>query len=106
MPERKEMMVNVLCTFHLFGGSLLSKSPLPSYLPNAREARQRLLVHFQQHPVVKEGLLNQTKIDYIYYYAYALAMKELIDESDRMSEEIRALFGPSDDMKGEKIQEL
>ena len=86
--------------FHIFGGCLRSKIPLPSYLPDAKTARLKLADVFKSHPIVAQGEFVQSNIEYIYYYTFISAMKEVVFETDKMAAALRSLFGDHDHMKG------
>jgi hypothetical protein len=50
LPFRREVIVDLVSIFNMFSGTLFSKSPLPSYLPDARGAQKKVSDLFQNHP--------------------------------------------------------
>jgi hypothetical protein len=53
MPYRKDLILNLFNIFHIFGGTIRAKIPLPSYLPDAKMARIKLIAELKQHPLGK-----------------------------------------------------
>jgi len=88
---RKEMVKQVLLLFYIVSGAVLSRSPLPMYLPNALQARDKLLDAIPNLPVVKEGRMQNDK--FLHYYVYAIFMKEIIVEIEKMARTVKKLFG-------------
>ncbi|KAF9166550.1 hypothetical protein DFQ26_007622 [Actinomortierella ambigua] len=100
--ERREMVGNVLLYFYTLASALRLKTPLPPYLPPANQARLRLIRKIRQLPVVqnKAVLTAEDDVRYIFYYAYALVMEDVIRELERLGEWSQELFGvitPVDD---------
>jgi hypothetical protein len=50
--------------------------------------------------VVVQGELVQPNIEYIYFYTFVLAMKDVVYETDKMAAALRNLFGEKDHLKG------
>ena len=61
------------------------------YLPNALESRDKLLEAIPDLPVVKEGRMENDK--FLHYYVYAIFMKEIIVEIEKMARTVKKLFG-------------
>ena len=95
----------------MLAGALRTKDPLPSRLPDAKKARNQLCNIFQNHPagiwihhtqltnlilIVQQNLINKTKFDLIFYYSYALALKEIICELEKLEITIKSIVGESD----------
>ncbi|KAG0231757.1 hypothetical protein BGW41_002109 [Actinomortierella wolfii] len=93
--ERREMVGNVLLYFYTLASALRLKTPLPPYLPPANQARRRLIRKIRQLPVVqnKAVLTAEDDIRYIFYYAYALVMEDVIRELERLGRWSQDLFG-------------
>lgn len=61
LPARKDVIVDIICIFEMLSGSLYSKSPLPSYLPDAKEAQKKVSREFRNHPAGMELNLKKAK---------------------------------------------
>ncbi|KAI3629367.1 hypothetical protein MIR68_012572 [Amoeboaphelidium protococcarum] len=120
-PYRKEMVGQVLLLFYLFGGCLLLKQPLPTFLPPARQARRRLmeqlkaLIGARKSSMSSQGSSTSSSDDddddktlplgesnadeqlitrkFINYYAYQLAMEDVIVELEKIGGVLKKLFG-------------
>ncbi|KAG0033130.1 hypothetical protein BGZ82_006235 [Podila clonocystis] len=93
--ERREMVGNVLLYFYTIASALRLKTPLPPYLPPANNARLRLIQKIRQLPVVQNKVVMTEDNDerYIFYYAYALVMDDVIRELERLGQWSQDLFG-------------
>ncbi|KAG0212091.1 hypothetical protein BGX28_006852 [Mortierella sp. GBA30] len=93
--ERREMVGNVLLYFYTIASALRLKTPLPPYLPPANNARLRLIQKIRQLPVVQNKVVMTEDNDerYIFYYAYALVMDDVIRELERLGRWSQDLFG-------------
>ncbi|KAG0046229.1 hypothetical protein BGZ83_008597 [Gryganskiella cystojenkinii] len=93
--ERREMVGNVLLYFYTIASALRLKTPLPPYLPPANRARLRLIQKIRQLPVVQNKVVLTEENDerYIFYYAYALVMEDVIRELERLGQWSQDLFG-------------
>lgn len=93
--ERREMVGNVLLYFYTIASALRLKTPLPPYLPPANNARLRLIQKIRQLPVVQNKVVLTEDNDerYIFYYAYALVMDDVIRELERLGQWSQDLFG-------------
>ncbi|KAI1317808.1 hypothetical protein EDD11_007830 [Mortierella claussenii] len=93
--ERREMVGNVLLYFYTIASALRLKTPLPPYLPPANNARLRLIQKIRQLPVVQNKVVMTEELDerYIFYYAYALVMDDIIRELERLGQWSQDLFG-------------
>ncbi|KAF9306088.1 hypothetical protein BGZ74_007678 [Mortierella antarctica] len=93
--ERREMVGNVLLYFYTIASALRLKTPLPPYLPPANNARLRLIRKIRQLPVVQNKVVMTEDNDerYIFYYAYALVMDDVIRELERLGQWSQDLFG-------------
>lgn len=117
LPLRRELVGSILLCFYIFAGSLILKQPLPTYLPPASEARKRLMDNLKS--IIKFAsnersiphdtsctledsgtrrpsleLLQLDKPDkFINYYAYSLAMEDVIHELNLFGSNLKNLFG-------------
>ncbi|KAF9578679.1 hypothetical protein BGW38_005413 [Lunasporangiospora selenospora] len=93
--ERREMVGNVLLYFYTIASALRLKTPLPPYLPPANHARMRLIKKIRLLPVVQNRAVMMDDNDdrYIFYYAYALVMDDVIRELERLGRWSQDLFG-------------
>ncbi|KAF9963620.1 hypothetical protein BGZ70_007299 [Mortierella alpina] len=93
--ERREVVGNVLLYFYTIASAMRLKTPLPPYLPPANNARLRLIQKIRQLPVVQNKVVMTEDNDerYIFYYAYALVMDDVIRELERLGRWSQDLFG-------------
>lgn len=104
--QRKEMFVSIVLNLYILSGSLISQTSLPCYLPNAAKAREKFITSLRKLPVVQQGLFHNMKLDFIYYYAYTLAMKDLIHELEKMGVTLKELFGEISFTRGAFFEDL
>ncbi|KAG2175599.1 hypothetical protein INT43_001246 [Umbelopsis isabellina] len=83
-PERKEMVGNILLYIYLLASALRLKTPLPPYMPPARQAWEKLLLCLRQLPAVKTRKLGEPDEAYIFYFAYVVMMEDVIREMDKV----------------------
>ncbi len=88
----KDMVGNVLLFFYMLGSAFVLKTPLPPYLPPAGKSRQILLEKIRELPVVRRRQVRGGT-EYLLYYSYSLAMREVIDELERIGRVTQANFG-------------
>lgn len=111
VPYRRDMVGSVLLCFYVYAGSLILKQPLPTYLPQAKEARERLLKRIRNivkqnnlySDSTKDGIGTSNNADnfgilaspqkFINYYAYSLAMEDVINELELLGNLLKSLFG-------------
>lgn len=121
IPYRRELVGSVLLMFYVYSGSLILKQPLPTYLPPSRQARVRLLDKIHQvitqiendeqdssnivnensdkYGTARSRTLSaspaaiQRPEKYINYYAYALALEDVIQELEGVGVQLKSLFG-------------
>jgi argonaute-like protein implicated in RNA metabolism and viral defense len=82
----------MLLTFHTLASSLRSKTPLPVYMPSARNARSKLLVHRR----ADSKKTNWVKFRNLTWFAMACSSEEIIDELEYLSNLIRYIVGESE----------
>ncbi|KDN43429.1 hypothetical protein K437DRAFT_225605 [Tilletiaria anomala UBC 951] len=91
-PYRREMVGNVLLYFYILGSAFHLKSPLPPYLPAANAARKALLERIRALPVVRKRQVRGGT-EYLLFYSYALAMKEVIEQLEHLGRIAQDNFG-------------
>ncbi|SCV69070.1 BQ2448_2090 [Microbotryum intermedium] len=91
-PERREMVGNVLLYFSLLASALTLKTPMPAFLPPAKEAREQLVRRLRSLPVVKRRLVRGGS-EGLLYLGYALTMKDVIAQLDLLGATFQSLFG-------------
>ena len=89
---RREMVGNVLLFFYILASAFHLKSPLPPYMPPASQCRVVLLEQIRALPVVKRRQVRGGT-EYLLFYSYALAMKEVIQELERLARIAQTNFG-------------
>jgi len=92
-PQRKEMVGNILLYLYILASALRLKTPLPPYMPPARQAWEALLRSLRHTPAVKSHLLRERDEAYMFYFAYVVMMEDVIREMDKMSASMKDLFG-------------
>jgi hypothetical protein len=90
-----------LLFFSLLASILNQKSPVPSYLPPASQARRRLVEAIRELDVVKRKTVKNSST-YLLYYSYCLAMEDLIDHLEECGTLMQGLFG----VLGQDFEEL
>jgi hypothetical protein len=83
--ERKEMVGNVLLYFYTLASALRLKTPMPPYLPPARQAWESLISRLRQLPVVKSKELVQKDHINLFYYSYVTVLDDIIRELDKVN---------------------
>jgi hypothetical protein len=83
-PQRKEMVGNILLYLYMLASALRLKTPLPPYMPPARQAWETLLVSLRQLPAVKSRMLRERNEAYMFYFAYVVMMEDVIREMDKV----------------------
>ncbi|KDE08074.1 hypothetical protein MVLG_01774 [Microbotryum lychnidis-dioicae p1A1 Lamole] len=91
-PERREMVGNVLLYFSLLASASTLKTPMPPFLPPAKEAREQLVKRLRTLPVVKRRLVRGGS-EGLLYLGYALTMKDVIAQLDLLGATFQSLFG-------------
>lgn len=71
---RKELVGNVLLYFNILAASISLKTPLPTYLPPAALARERLVKAIRQLDGNGKRQAKHSST-YLLYFAYAMALK-------------------------------
>ncbi|KAG0151562.1 hypothetical protein CROQUDRAFT_36606 [Cronartium quercuum f. sp. fusiforme G11] len=87
--ERRGMVGNILLLFGLLSTAIELKSPMPPFLPPAEQARQRLLNRVR---AIANDDENSNDHEFL-YYAYAVAMKNIIRQLEIVGYEAQELFG-------------
>ncbi|GHJ83768.1 hypothetical protein NliqN6_0170 [Naganishia liquefaciens] len=93
--ERKEMVGNVILYFYLLAASLRLRFPMPASLPPAETARLRLIAAMSRLDVsvIQSRRQDDTDTRLLLYFAYAMAMKGVIQELEYLGETLQDVFG-------------
>ncbi|KAH8916370.1 hypothetical protein BT69DRAFT_1355746 [Atractiella rhizophila] len=83
---------NVILFFSLLASTVWLKTPMPPYLPPCALSRQRLANKIRKLPVVRQRAVRGSP-DYLLYFAYVVAMKQVIDELEDLGRSFQSLFG-------------
>ncbi|ORY35739.1 hypothetical protein BCR39DRAFT_511847 [Naematelia encephala] len=90
--QRREMAGNVILYFYTLSAGFRLRSPMPPYLPPAEHARQRLVEAIRNLDVVKRRSVRGGG-RHLLFFAYALAMQEVIAELEYLGEMLQDAFG-------------
>ncbi|CAO1636073.1 unnamed protein product [Parajaminaea phylloscopi] len=90
--HRREMVGNILLFFHILASAMDLKTPLPPYLPPAERSRQALLDSVRALPVVKRRAVRGSS-QYLLFYSYCLAMKDVIRQLENLGRLSQDTFG-------------
>ncbi|WVQ72114.1 hypothetical protein IAR50_001659 [Cryptococcus sp. DSM 104548] len=90
--ERREMAGNVILYFYTLSAGLRLRTPVPPYLPPAEDARKRLVKAIRGLEVVKRRKLKSGG-RHLLFFAYALAMQEVIAELDFLGRMLQDAYG-------------
>lgn len=85
--ERRAMVGNVLLLFGLLSTAIELKSPMPPFLPPAEQARERLLTR------VRALATDENPHHEFLFFAYAVAMKNVIRQLEIIGKEAQELYG-------------
>ncbi|BGP22947.1 hypothetical protein JCM10295v2_001838 [Rhodotorula toruloides] len=90
--QRREMVGSVILYLSLLSSALSAKTPLPPYLPPAKQARERLVTKLRDLEVVKRRLVRGGS-ESLLYYAYTTSMQDVIAQLDLLGAIFQRLFG-------------
>ncbi|KAK0522946.1 hypothetical protein OC842_006314 [Tilletia horrida] len=90
--QRREMVGNVLLFFWLLGSAFHLKTPMPPYMPPVKSSREALIERIRELPAVKRRAIRGSS-EYLLFYSYVLAMKDVIDQLLQLGEITQQLFG-------------
>ncbi|KAE8270183.1 hypothetical protein A4X09_0g2142 [Tilletia walkeri] len=90
--QRREMVGNVLLFFWLLGSAFHLKTPMPPYMPPVKSSREALISRIRELPAVKRRAIRGSS-EYLLFYSYVLAMKDVIDQLLLLGEITQQLFG-------------
>jgi signal transduction histidine kinase len=82
--ERREVVGNILLYFYILASAMRLKTPLPPYLPPARQAWESLIERLRQLPMVRSKELLKKDHIYLFYYAYVTVLEDIIRELDKV----------------------
>lgn len=89
---RREMAGNVILYFYTLSAGFRLRTPMPPYLPPAEHARQRLVNAIRELDVVKRRSVRGGG-RHLLFFAYALAMQEVIAELEYLGGLMQGSFG-------------
>ncbi|EIW68238.1 hypothetical protein TREMEDRAFT_32574, partial [Tremella mesenterica DSM 1558] len=90
--QRREMAGSVILYFYVLSAGFRLRTPMPPYLPPAEKARQALVGAIRQLDVVKRRSVRGGG-RHLLFFAYALAMQEVIAELDYLGSLMQDAFG-------------
>ncbi|KAK4685629.1 hypothetical protein P7C73_g4513, partial [Tremellales sp. Uapishka_1] len=90
--ERREMVGNVILYFYTISAGFKLRTPMPPFLPPAEQARQNLVASIRNLDVVKRRSVRGGG-RHLLFFAYALAMQEVIAELDYLGGLLQDAFG-------------
>ncbi|CAD6974670.1 unnamed protein product [Tilletia controversa] len=90
--QRREMVGNVLLFFWMLGSAFHLKTPMPPYMPPVKSSREALIARIRELPVVQRRSIRGSS-EYLLYFSYVLAMKDVIDQLLHLGEITQDLFG-------------
>ncbi|OXG16573.1 hypothetical protein C361_04943 [Cryptococcus neoformans Tu259-1] len=90
--ERREMAGNVILYFYTLSAGFRLRTPVPPYLPPAEEARQRLVDAIRSLDVVRRRSVRGGG-RHLLFFAYTLAMQEVIAELEYLGAMMQEAFG-------------
>ncbi|TYJ52312.1 hypothetical protein B9479_007098 [Cryptococcus floricola] len=90
--ERREMAGNVILYFYTLSAGLRLRSPMPPYLPPAESGRQKLVHAIRSLDVVRKRSVEGGG-RHLLFFAYSLAMQEVIAELEHLGTMMQDAFG-------------
>ncbi|WVQ80167.1 hypothetical protein IAT38_002272 [Cryptococcus sp. DSM 104549] len=90
--QRREMAGNVILYFYTLSAGFRLRTPVPPYLPPAEQARQRLVDAIRSLDVVRRRSVRGGG-RHLLFFAYALAMQEVIAELEYLGAMVQDAFG-------------
>ncbi|WVQ72128.1 hypothetical protein IAR50_001673 [Cryptococcus sp. DSM 104548] len=103
--ERREMAGNVILYFYTLSAGFRLRTPVPPYLPPAEHARQRLVAAIRSLDVVKRRSVRGGG-RHLLFFAYALAMQEVIAELESLGAMMQEAFGVISHSSTDDFEEL
>ncbi|KXS13594.1 hypothetical protein M427DRAFT_364765 [Gonapodya prolifera JEL478] len=89
------MVARNILFFGILSSTLLSRRPIPPFLPRAREARDRLLhlVRSNAFLALPAGESKESDLQRVYYHAFALVHARVVDHIEAIERHLEQLFG-------------
>ncbi|WVQ80107.1 hypothetical protein IAT38_002208 [Cryptococcus sp. DSM 104549] len=103
--QRREMAGNVILYFYTISAGLRLRTPIPPYLPSAEQARRRLVDAIRGLEVVRRRSLKSGG-RHLLFFAYALAMQEVIAELEYLGSIMQEAYGVISHGSVEHFEEL
>eukprot|EP01117_Protostelium_nocturnum_P013057 TRINITY_DN4845_c0_g1_i1.p1 TRINITY_DN4845_c0_g1~~TRINITY_DN4845_c0_g1_i1.p1 ORF type:complete len:948 (-),score=244.71 TRINITY_DN4845_c0_g1_i1:91-2934(-) len=91
--QRKVMVSHCLMLLWIASSSIRWKRKLPQYLPDARKAREKILIAIQKSPFFKDGSAIHNSSELLQYYAWLMATKEITTLLHEILDTMKQLFG-------------
>jgi hypothetical protein len=89
---QREMAGNIILYFYTLSAGFRLRIPMPPYLPPAEPARERLVDAIRDLDVVKRRSVRAGG-RHLLFFAYALAMQEVIAELEFLGSLLQDAFG-------------
>lgn len=86
------LLYNQQLFFYLLASTMSLKIPLPPYLPPAEQSRSALLSAVRALPRIQRAAVRGSS-EYLLFYAYCLAMKDVIVQLETLGRLAQKTFG-------------
>jgi hypothetical protein len=103
--QQREMAGNVILYFYTLSAGFRLRIPMPPYLPPAEAARERLVDAIRDLDVVRRRSVRAGG-RHLLFFAYALAMQEVIAELDFLGRLLQDAFGVISQSTAHDFEEL
>ncbi|GMK57518.1 hypothetical protein CspeluHIS016_0403520 [Cutaneotrichosporon spelunceum] len=90
--QQREMAGSIILYFYTLSAGFRLRLPMPPYLPPAEAARERLVDAIRELDVVKQRRVSRGG-RHLLFFAYALAMQEVINELDYLGGLLQDAYG-------------
>ncbi|KZP34451.1 hypothetical protein FIBSPDRAFT_719555 [Athelia psychrophila] len=97
--ERREMVGNIILYFSTLASAFQLKAPLPPFMPQAEQSRQRLVNAIRRLDVVRNREVKGSK--HLLFFAYTLMMQGVIQELEYLGSTLQTAFGVIGQSPGE-----
>ncbi|KAI9298838.1 hypothetical protein K502DRAFT_362057 [Neoconidiobolus thromboides FSU 785] len=79
---------------YMLYNALLLRTPLPPYLPAIHSVRKKMIISMQS--LDKQNFLSDSQFHYIPFYAYIVVLNDILDELEKIADNLKVLFGVYD----------